>query len=742
MTIDRAYRIVSVFVGAWGLIACASGSTNNEALVGSTAGSGGQSGESGAGGAGAMMSAGGNSGQAGTAGMSGTAGMAGMAGDAGQAGAGQEGGAGQAGEGGNSGQAGMAGTSTAGMAGTSGAAGSSMGTPLKLVTEILVTGKIEQAYTTPIQASGGDGEYSWQLTAGTLPTGIALTPTGTPGTKLSGMPIESGAFPITIEVSTMTGQMVTKDYVLTIDGKRWLIYLADQEVDGQLELYGSNLSGSTPSVPQKFNGPLVTNGDVVLPNDSEFAPDGSWMLYRADQGTDQVTDLYAVRLNVSPVPPAVKVNNTLPTTDDVLADAWSPDSKKVVYRAGHSSPYEYNLFYVDMSGSNPKSAVKLNQNFAAGGSVYSIFKWSANSKWFGYLSRSLSSSPYEMYLVEFTNGNPGSPVKVNSPLVANGAVSNFSFSPTGDSLIYLADQNIDGATELFWVDLSTGSPAAPVRLNQNLPTNASVKSFEWSPDGKKIAYLADANVSGLTEAFVLNVPSGSPQRINANMVSGGNVYYLQWHPNSQRILYCADQEIVGQKPLYDVDVSGAQPSTPLRLGNPTNTSADVYYFGSYAPQFSFDASGYLFRADLSTNGEYNLYHSSTMTIEQTTVANAPLQSTDDVYYFGWSPVANQFAYIAGSGSALREMFFVNATAGTPGGPVKVNAPFASGGSVQNHYNMWSPDGRWLAYRADQTINGSFELFATKVSGTSLGSVSKVSGDMVSGGYVFGFVWSP
>ena len=43
--------------------------------------------------------------------------------------------------------------------------------------------------------------------------------------------------------------------------------------------------------PLKLNGTLVTNGDVFRV-DFSFSPDSSRVVYRADQDTDQINELY------------------------------------------------------------------------------------------------------------------------------------------------------------------------------------------------------------------------------------------------------------------------------------------------------------------------------------------------------------------------------------------------------------------------------------------------------------------
>lgn len=72
------------------------------------------------------------------------------------------------------------------------------------VTDSPVTdGQIEIDYQGGLEATGGDGQYSWTVTAGALPAGMALEPaTGT----LMGAPTTTGEFDFTAQVTSGDGQ--------------------------------------------------------------------------------------------------------------------------------------------------------------------------------------------------------------------------------------------------------------------------------------------------------------------------------------------------------------------------------------------------------------------------------------------------------------------------------------------------------------------------------------------------------
>ncbi|HEX6885025.1 MAG TPA: hypothetical protein VF530_16740 [Planctomycetota bacterium] len=67
-----------------------------------------------------------------------------------------------------------------------------------------------------------------------------------------------------------------------------VVYLADRNLDGQVELFAVPLDGSRP--PQRLSGLLPAGGDVE--SDLALLPLGR-VLYRADQGTNDVLELFA-----------------------------------------------------------------------------------------------------------------------------------------------------------------------------------------------------------------------------------------------------------------------------------------------------------------------------------------------------------------------------------------------------------------------------------------------------------------
>jgi len=75
----------------------------------------------------------------------------------------------------------------------------------------------------------------------------------------------------------------------------------------------------------------------------------------------------------------------------------------------------------------------------------------------------------------------------------------FKVSPDSKYVVYIADQETDGAYELFSAPIDASAP--PTRISPLLPTTVEITSFSISPDSSRVIYRADQQTDEVYELF-------------------------------------------------------------------------------------------------------------------------------------------------------------------------------------------------------------------------------------------------
>src|SRR3989442_554505 len=83
---------------------------------------------------------------------------------------------------------------------------------LSITTTSLPSGTVGVAYSTTLSATGGTPPYTWSLTTGSLPPGLALSTSGT----VSGMPTAVGSYTFTIQAADSVGQKASQAFTVSI----------------------------------------------------------------------------------------------------------------------------------------------------------------------------------------------------------------------------------------------------------------------------------------------------------------------------------------------------------------------------------------------------------------------------------------------------------------------------------------------------------------------------------------------
>jgi Tol biopolymer transport system component len=360
---------------------------------------------------------------------------------------------------------------------------------------------------------------------------------GDPFFELFGVPAAGGP------VALLSGPLVNggdvKSVVTRANSDR-VLYLADQQTDETVELYSvSAQEGSWV----KLNPPLVANRNV-LADGLALSPDGSRALYAADQEADERFELYSVPASGGE---SVKLNGPLVQGGDVTAGSqrFNANGSRVLYHADQDTD---EVFEVYSAASVGGQRVKLNGQLALNGDVNSAgLQFSPSGDRVLYSADQNEDEVVELFSVPSSGGTA---VKLNGALVVAGDVfDDAMFSPDGNRVIYRADQLTDEVVELFSVP-SVGGIAT--RLNKSLVTSGDVVSAKFSPDGTHVAYLADQDVDEVFELYLVPSAGGVAEKISGVLANGGDVTDWQFSSDGRSLVYRADQDVDEKFELYAV----------------------------------------------------------------------------------------------------------------------------------------------------------------------------------------------
>lgn len=284
-------------------------------------------------------------------------------------------------------------------------------------------------------------------------------------------------------------------FEITEDGQHILFY-ADHEVEGQIELY-SVPTGGGPFV--KLNPPL-SDPDFSVQS-ATLSRDNQHLLINTDQ-PDRLQDLHIV--------PVAGGEPTLVSKTGY--GLFSFDSQDVLYY-----DWEAEIFYsMPLSGSAPTKLFDWPLENTPDG-----FRLSPDGQYLLFYTLPLNfnaGGTYNYFSLSLTETG-AEPIQLNPPLPERTEFCCFNYliSPDSSRVVYIADQEVVGKYELYSVPIAGGTAT---RLNllfgdqqdvgsvEDVDTLSSsaefgtTNSFHFTPNGQRVIYIADQEVDDRFELFI------------------------------------------------------------------------------------------------------------------------------------------------------------------------------------------------------------------------------------------------
>jgi len=505
------------------------------------------------------------------------------------------------------------------------------------------------------------------------------------------------------KLNNLTSENGVSGFMLSPDGAR-AVYVIDYD------LYSVPVDGSkTASVKLHDGG--INIGYVTI------SPDSSRVVYPVIESAFIARELYSVPIQGGDT---VRLNEEM--VDDSSVDYFyiviSPDSRYVVYRADQDSRTVDELYSVPIDG--PASAgVKLNRPLPLGGDVdFKNYAISPDSSGVVYIADQDVDQVDEIYSVPIT-GPATSGIKLNDTLPLGGDVENFKINPDNSSVIYRADQDQNDIMELYNAPIKGGDP---VKLNHDMEEDwgsvgDDVHAFELSPDGRRIVFEAswgnriqdypeDYNIFSFNVYELFSVPVNGPASEEVKL----------WEP-SEKVGYGNGDRYVDEKPPFEDALSAANhPICDISINHQGSTVVyrSEYPIAGYCVLWRVPIDGSmpaekLFAAGDSTLPEIEAYQ---VTKDDSKVIYSMAYDSDQAD--GADQSNNSTSKQAET--RLTELFSVPI-----GGPAesseKLNGSLVLGGSVSGwDLSINNPE---VVYRADQDTLDIQELYLADLPGHTL-----------------------
>lgn len=489
-----------------------------------------------------------------------------------------------------------------GSAGGGGGEGGSGVQPLEIVSTRLPASFLDKPYSTEIAATGGtQAGYSWSLSGGSLPAGVELAQEGSPATVLAGTPTAGGLFSFTVQVTDSGGNVTERPLWLGVHGP-WVAYGASPDADPSRALYAIDVSGGTPGSPIELSGAIADGGEIQT---IQWAPDGSSIVYEADQDTAGVDELYFVSMSGPTPAPPIKISADPAVTGEIFLFRWLASGAGIIYKTRPNS----QIYYVDLRPDPPAAPVLLHPAFAedvvwrdllapdgskivfctgdntVGGSrdLWMVdlttsppppaepFQLGGEDNFFSPDSNTLIVSYAGMTLRYDVSGSAPSTPTADDILLSGGDEAEFvEWAPDSSGIAYVLGDAV------YWMDLSGTQAGSPVLLSGSLPEAGRMR---FASDGRWLAMVGLVDTTW--QQFALPIQNGVPQQpvqITDGTAGGEVTFNDRFTPDGARLLLMGDFATAGVAELYVSDLSGSTPTPATQLSAPLAAGQFVYSY--------------------------------------------------------------------------------------------------------------------------------------------------------------------
>jgi len=185
--------------------------------------------------------------------------------------------------------------------------------------------------------------------------------------------------------------------------------------------------------------------------------------------------------------------------------AYSPDGKRIAYVDNTTG--QYNLWTIPSGGGFPTQLTAFTDNTLRG------LSWSPDGEQILFLADQNGDEMNQVYLIG-TRG--GWPEALTNAMQAQHAMSGSAWSPDGRQTAYCANDVVPTDVQIILRDMHTGETRRPIEISGTL------YSMEWSPNGRMLTVV---NITSNTNQDILVLDLQSGEVTNATPHEGNTVFF-------------------------------------------------------------------------------------------------------------------------------------------------------------------------------------------------------------------------
>lgn len=358
------------------------------------------------------------------------------------------------------------------------------------------------------------------------------------------------------------------------------VYFTGEETTGLVELFKVEIASGTRT--------RLSQGGIV----SGFAltADAAYIYFLEDVAKNGSTQLYRLSLGASAGMPEL-VSGALASGERV--DDFTVSGDKLWLRKVTASATGGDLYVSELDGSQSASVAGHVWEFKAlplgAGVVYQVTAAGVHA---------------DIYLARVSSA----PVKLNPTLSTGAQIYEFQISATGETVVFLADYEQVGRRELYSRDLMSLAPVT--RLSPALVAGGNVLEFRMITrlqlvNGAQlllpaVTFLADAEVNDRFDLYFAGDLAGPAVRLNAEMGPSADVLDYTVSGDGRRLAFIADADVNAHYTLFEVDLEAGDKAKPrVTPVSPKDVAAPLIY--------AHDNETLLFAGALSVVHQRELY---------------------------------------------------------------------------------------------------------------------------------------